>query len=352
MCRLRCAHTIDEIGTLTRGVPACVAAPSARGLRLIAKFAEHVFRRRIRFVALLLIPFALGLSVVVAFANYRAAATLRIEDPSAYGTAFLPVGWNPSQTPAQNLAESIGQVVKTPEFAASLSSRLASSGAIASTSELQQAIASASTNLKAVASSSHLVTLSFTCPHPTTCMSVITSTVAIFHDQLVKIQQDQAAAAKSFWTSQLKDAQSNLAAAEAALQSYAAANPTVSIDAGSADPQVVQLTGNVQLWRAKVVEAQNGLSEAQYLGNASARFLQIGTTVVDPAHMVGSRFVGDGNSLAPGVLVTLLGLGLVAAYLAVLVWADRTAFDSKLMERRLGVPVVATIPKLVGSGGV
>ena len=319
---------------------------------MIAKFAEHLFRRRLRFVALLLIPAALGVSVVVGFASYRATATLRIEDPSAFGSSFLPVGWSPSQTPAQNLVESVGQVVKSADFSTSLSSSLTSAGVTSSASELQQTLASTGTNLKAVASGSHQVTLSFTCPHPAVCVSVVSATIAIFHDQLVKIQQDQATAANSFWTSQLKDAQSNLAAAEAALQSYAAANPTVSVDAGSTDPQVVQLTGNVQLWRAKVVEAQNGLSQAQYLGNASSRFLQIGTAVVDPPHLAGSRFVGDGSSLVPGALVAVLGLAAVAMYLVLLVWADRTAFDSRMIERRLGVPVVATIPKLVGSGGV
>ncbi len=317
----------------------------------MAKYLEIMFRQRLRFAALLLLPVVLGVSVAVVFASFRATATLRIEDPAAFGTTFVPVGWSPNQTPAQNLADSVSQVVKTPAFAHSLSDRLTSAGTVSSGAELQQTLKSSGTSLRAVASGSHLMTLSYACPHSAVCLAVVTDTIDIFKEQMATIQQDQAAAARTFWSGQLKDAQANLAAAQVELQSYVAAHPGTTTDAGSSDPQVALLEGNVQLWRAKVTEAQNSLSQAQYLGTASARFLQIGTTVVDPPHMAGSRFVGDYSSLVPAVLVLLVGLAAVGAYIYLLGWADRTAGDPKQLERRLGVPVVATIPRLVGSGG-
>lgn len=314
----------------------------------MAKYAEHLFRHKLRFAALLLIPAVLGVAVAVVFASYRATATLKIEDPSAFGATFLPVGWSQSQTPAQNLAESVSQVVKTPAFSDSLSSRLTDSGA----AEPRQTVASVRTNLKVTASSSHSITLTYTCAHAALCQSVLSDAIDSVHQQLAKIQEDQADAAKGFWSSQLKDAQANLAAAQTALRNYAAANPAATMDASSNDPQVVQLVNTVQLWKAKVVEAQNSLSQAQYLETASVRFLQVGTTVVDPPHMAGSRFVGDGTSLVPAAAVLLVGLAVVASYLILLAWADRTAADAKAIERSLGVPVVAQIPKLVGSRGV
>jgi len=317
----------------------------------MAKVAEVLFRHRIRFVALVLIPVALGASVAVVFASYRATATLRIEDPSAFGASFIPVGWSPSQTPAQNLAESVGQVVKTPAFAQSLSNRLTGEDAVSGASELKQTLASVVANFKASASDPHLVTLTFTCPRPSVCQSVMSDGIAIYQEQLIGIQQAQAAAANVFWSAQLKDAQANLAKAVTALNDYAAGHPGTAVDVTSSDPQAAQLANDVQLWRAKVVEAQNGLSQAQYLGTASARFLQVGTTVADPPHIAGSRFVGDRSSLLPGVAVLLAGLALVVAYLLLLAWVDRTAGDPKALERRLGVPVVATIPKLVSSRG-
>jgi hypothetical protein len=317
----------------------------------MAKYLEILFRQRVRFAALLLLPVVLGVSVALVFASYRATATLRIEDPAAFGTAFVPVGWSPNQTPAQNLADSVSQVVKTPAFAQSLSDRLTSAGAVSSGAELQQTLKSTGTNLKAAPSGSHVMTLSYACPHSAVCLAVVSDTIDIFKEQMTAIQQNQAAAAGTFWSGQLKDAQANLAAAQVELQNYATAHPGAATDASSTDPQVALLVGNVQLWRAKVTEAQNSLAQAQYLGTASARFLQIGTTVVDAPHMAGSRFFGDYSSLVPGVLVLVVGLAAVGGYIFLLGWADRTAGDPKLLERLLGVPVVATIPKLVGSGG-
>ncbi|MFI5282872.1 MAG: hypothetical protein ACHQ0J_07050 [Candidatus Dormibacterales bacterium] len=313
----------------------------------MAKYTEILFGHRIRFLTLLLIPIVLGAGLAYVLLSYRASATLQIEDPSAFGQSFLPVGWSPNQTPAQNLADSINQVVKTPAFSQSLSDSLTSSGAV-SAAELKPTLTAAGTNLKASPAGSHLINLTFACPHAGICQSVVGDAIVIFRAQLAQIQQTQADAANSFWSSQLADAQNNLTLATTAMQTYAAAHPGSPMEANSSDPQAAQLFNDVELWRAKVTEAENGLSQATYQGTESTRFVQIGTTVVDPPHLTGSRYVGDGTSLLQGALVMLAGLAAVAGYVIVLAWADRTASDPKVVERRLGIPVVATIPKLVG----
>jgi capsular polysaccharide biosynthesis protein len=324
---------------------------SAQEARLMAKVAEILFRHKIRFVALSLIPIAVGGSVAVVFATYRATATLRIEDPSAFGASFIPVGWSPNQTPAQNLADSVGQVVKTSAFAQGLSDRLSAESADSGSSELKQTLATLGANFKATASDSHLVTLTYTCPRSSLCQSVMSSAIAIYQDQVIGIQKSQATTANVFWSDQLKVAQANLASAMSAAHDYAAANPGTPVDVSSSDPQAAQLANDIQLWRAKVDEAQNSMSQAQYLATASARFLQVGTTVADAPHIAGSRFVGDRSSLLPAGIVLLAGLALVVAYALLVAWSDRTAGDPRALERRLGVPVVATIPKLVSSRG-
>jgi capsular polysaccharide biosynthesis protein len=53
----------------------------------------------------------------------------------------------------------------------------------------------------------------------------------------------------------------------------------------------------------------------------------------------------------PATIVLVAGLALVLAYVLLVAWSDGTAGDPKALERRLGVPVVATIPKLVSSRG-
>ena len=94
----------------------------------MTKVAEILFQHRIRFIALALIPIALGGAAAVLFASYPATATLRIEDPSAFGASFVPAGWSAGLTPAQNLADSVGQVVKSRSFSQSLSDELAERG--------------------------------------------------------------------------------------------------------------------------------------------------------------------------------------------------------------------------------
>lgn len=317
----------------------------------MAKYAEILFRHRIRFVALLLIPIAIATSVAVLLANQRATATLRIENPSTFGATFVPLGWSAGKTPAQNLADSVNLVVRTQAFSASLSDRLSSAKAVSSQGELQKTLASIATNLKVTASGSNLMTLTYSCPVAAICFQVISYTIDIFRNQLLTTEQAQADDASTFWHAQLKDTQTNLAAAQAALHSYAVANPRVALDANSNDPQVVQLVGGVAQWRAKVVDSQNSLTQAQYLGTATERLLQIGTTVADPPHITSSRYYGDGTSLLPAALALLAGMFVLAAYVFLLAWADRTVGDPTVLERRLGIPVVATIPSLASAHG-
>jgi uncharacterized protein involved in exopolysaccharide biosynthesis len=317
---------------------------------MMAKYVEVLFRYRIRFATLFLIPFALAALITVGFASYRATATLGIADPSSFGATFVPIGWSTTLTPAQNLADGISQVIRTSAFSQGLSDQMTSSGA--STSDVHQVVASIGTSLKVSSSGSHLVNLTYTCRRSDLCGPVLSDAVTVLQAQMVQTMRDQAAATATFWGGQLKDAQASLEEAQAALKSYAAANPTATIDSSSSDPQVVLLLDSVRQWKAKVAEAQDNLSLAQYQSTASARLMQIGITVVDPAHLASSRTFGDGGSLLPAGIVLVAGLAAAIAFLVLVVWADKTVRDPRALERRLGVPVVATIPRLVGSRGV
>jgi capsular polysaccharide biosynthesis protein len=62
--------------------------------------------------------------------------------------------------------------------------------------------------------------------------------------------------------------------------------------------------------------------------------------------------IGDLSSLKPAAAALIAGLILILAYLVLSARADQTVRDPRAIERRLGVPVVATIPKLAGSRGV
>jgi uncharacterized protein involved in exopolysaccharide biosynthesis len=329
----------------------CVPDPFQPAGTLMAKYVEVLFRFRLRLTIILLIAFAGGAYLFVSFASYQATATMRVESPSSFGATFVPIGWSPSLTPAENLSDSISQVVKAPAFAQSLSEKLSGSGAVSSSAELQQIVGSVGSNLRISVSGSHVLTLNYTCHRADLCAPVLNQTITVFREQLLQSQQAQADATTAFWKGQLKDAQASLASAEAALRSYATANPNVSTDANSGDPQVVQLLDSVRQWKDKVVEAQNNVSLAQYLSTSSARFSQLGTKVVDTPRLASSRTLGDGSSLRLAALALLAGLLTIVVYAAFLTWVDKTVGDPSHLERRLGVPVVATIPKLVSSRG-
>lgn len=314
---------------------------------MIARYVEIVFRRRLRFTALFLISIGLSAYLLVSSANFRATATLNIEDPASFGATFVPIGWSPNMTPAQNVADSVIAVVRTPAFSQALSSTLLSSG-VANTPQI---VGSFATNLKVSVTGSHLLTLTYSCQHANLCVQVLSDMITVFRDQLIQTERDQAATTSTFWSGQLKDAQTSLASAQAALHSYASANPGVTVDATSTDPQVVQLLDGVRQWRAKVVEAQDNLSLAQYLSSSSARLVQVGTNAVDTPQLATPHIYGDGSGLLPAAIVMLAGLLMGLVYLVLLAFTDKAIWNAKLVERRLGVPVVTTIPRLVRSRG-
>jgi len=317
----------------------------------MARYAEVLFRHRIRFTSLFLIPVALAAGVAVGLASYRATASLSVADPSSFGATFVPVGWSANATPAQNVADAAALVVKTPAFSQALSDGLSSSSPSLGSANVQQAVTSIGSNLKIGVSGSHLVTLSYTCHTAAVCVQVLSATVTALHQQLIQSERNQAEATTAFWTAQLQDSQTNLTSAQADLQKFAAANRGMTVDSTSTDSRVVLLLDRVKQWQAKVVEARDNLSLAQYTSSASARLMEIGTSVVTAPELATTSLAGDGSSAKFAALVLALGLALGLAYLVALTWVDKTARDPRALEHRLGVPVVATIPKLVSSRG-
>jgi hypothetical protein len=318
----------------------------------MAKYSEALFRHRIRFTALLLIPLVVAGALAYELASFRATATMSVADPASFGATFVPAGWSQNLSPAQNVADSSALIVKTEPFAEGLSVALSNADPSLSPSQTQKAVSSVQANMKISTAGSHLVVFSYACHDGPFCVEVLNSAISALRQQLIDAERSLAAQATAFWTAQLTDAKSNLAAAQTALQSYAQAHPGVSVDAGSTDPQVILLRNTVAQWQARVAQAADSLSLAQYSSTASARLIDMGTALVGTPQLASPAVIGDGSSLKPAAGVLIAGLILILAYLVLLARADQTVRDPAAIERRLGVPVVATIPKLAGSRGV
>jgi hypothetical protein len=314
----------------------------------MARYAEVLFQHKRRFLALVLIPLVAAAAVGYQLLSFRATAVLEVQDPSSFGANFVPVGWSSSSTPAENLSDEVTGVVAGSSFTAALTNSLESTSDIAGPDQVPAIVSSVVANLKLNVSGPHLLTLSYSCHSHTLCVRVLDTTVNVLESQLVTAEQARGASISSFWTVQLKDAQSRLSTAEGAASAYQAAHPGATVAPDSTDPQAVQLYSDLQLWRGKVLEAQTGLTQADYLGTTSARLLQVGLSVPEPAHLASSRYIGDGTSLIAAALVLLAGILVVLAVVVATARMDHTARDPRAIERLVGVPVVATIPRLSG----
>jgi hypothetical protein len=314
----------------------------------MARYAEVLFQHKRRFLALLFIPVVAAAAVGYVLLSFRASAVLEVQDPSAFGANFVPVGWSPSSTPAENLSDAAAGVIASSSFAAALTSNLESRSDIAGPDQVPAIVSSVVANLKLSVGGPHLLTVSYSCHSQNLCARVLDATVNVLESQLVSAEQARARSISSFWSVQLKDAQSRLSTAEGAVSAYQAAHPGATVAPDSTDPQAVQLYRDLQLWRGKVLEAQTGLTQADYLGSTSARLLQVGLSVAEPAHLASSRYIGDGTSLIAAALVLFAGILVVLAVLVATARMDHTARDPRAIERLVGVPVVATIPRLSG----
>lgn len=314
----------------------------------MARYAEFFFQHKRRFLALLLIPVLAAAAVGYELLSFRASAVLDVQDPSSFGANFVPVGWSPGSTPAENLSDAVTGVVASSTFAAALTTSLEGRSDIAGPDQVPAIVSSVVANLKLTVSGPHLLTLSYSCHSHSLCVRVLDATVNVLESQLVAAEQARGASISSFWSVQLKDAQARLATAQGAASKYVAAHPGATVSADSTDPEAVQLYSDLQLWRGKVLEAQTGLTQADYLGSTSARLLQVGVSVADPAHLASSRYIGDGTSLIAAALVLVGGTLVVLALLIAMARMDHTARDPRAIERLVGVPVVATIPRLSG----
>ena len=314
----------------------------------MARYVEALFVHKLRFLALLVVAVLVAAAVGYELLNFRASAVLEVQDPSSFGANFVPVGWSQNSTPAENLSDMVAGVVKTSSFSDALANRLAGASDTVAPDQVSGTVSSVVANLKLTVTGQDLLTLSYSCHSHNLCVGVLAATVTVLQSQLVSAEQARGGSISSFWSVQLKDAQARLAAAQSAATNWEAAHPGATVAADSTDPDAVQLYTDLQLWRGKVAEAQAGLSQADYLGSTSARLMQVGLSVAEPAHLASSRYIGDGTSLIPAALVVAVAAFMAMVLLAAAVRSDRTARDPRAIERLVGVPVVATIPKLVG----
>lgn len=309
-------------------------------------YIEVLFRYWRRFFLLLvLLPVTIGLVTIVFFPTYKGGTQLWVENFADVGLG-TPSGWNQYLTPSQNLSDSLYQLLTTRAFNDSLYNRVLSGGF--TTSSERADVSNSISSIQVNAVGSHVLAISDSCDKRDVCLAVLSGVVDLFREQQIKLQQDQAAVAITYFNEQLKTAQPELSTAQDAVEKYLALHPTLRTDpnAASNDFEYARLLDDVRVAQNRVNDLENKIAVDQFITSASTQVLQTGPQVVDPPVIAKGGLLGDGSSLKRALFSAVACCAVAGAYLFMLVFADKSARDPKEIERRLKVPVVVTIPAL------
>jgi len=320
----------------------------------MARYIEILFRYWVRFaVIVVLLPVPVSVATLIYYRTYQAAADLWVENPTYFGSSTNVLGpgvsgWNQYLTPAQNETDELDQYLQTTSFLYAVGDRMASDG-MASAKERNQLITSIPKSMHVTPNGSHLVTITFSCGKAADCTETLRATIAVFQARLTEALKAQEQLSTSFLQSQVATAKTKADASAAALQKYLSEHPGVTgtLSSGqTGNPQLDQLLTQAQQDQAELTSLQSQLGQAQYTFAAADQFVSTSTKVVDEPGITAGGFLGDGSSLKRAAVVWLAAIGVAAVYLALLVWMDKTARDTRELTSRLSVPVLATVPLL------
>ena len=315
-------------------------------------YIEVLFHYWRRFVALLLLlPLVIGVVTIVFYPSYRATSQLWVENFADVGLG-TPSGWNTYLTHSQKLSDSLLQLLNTRAFNDTLNDHVWQTGF---TTQVQRDdIATSIASISVSAPGSHLLAVSATCDGRDVCVAVLSGLIDLFRDQQIKLEQDQATVAITFFTEQLKIAKPDLTAAQDAVEKYLATHPNLRTDPNATTNDFVyaRLVNDLHDKQSRVDDLENRLAHDQFIASASKQVLQIGPQVVDPPVISRGGLLGDGTSFRRAMFSVVGCYAVAGAYLFLLVFVDKTARDPREIERRLKVPVVATIPSLERAGGL
>lgn len=309
----------------------------------MAKYVDIVFRHWIRFLVLaLLIPMAFTVASLTVGKVHQASAALWVESPAYFGSAAAAAGWNPYATPAQNQADVLQQLLQTRDFQDAVGLKLAASGAV--TDQAREAtVRSLPKQVKVSSPGSHLVAISYTCQVPAQCIAVLSDTLELFGLRVAELQQQDAQGASSYLTSQLQTAQKTASASEDALRQYFKAHPRMTLADAASTPDLSLLVDQRNRDQSQVAAVEQQLSQARLISLGAAGALNTVSRVMDPARL-GPDPISLG-AIQRALLVWLACFAAAITYLLILGAADRAARDPRELERRMGLPVVTTIPR-------
>lgn len=317
----------------------------------MARYLETLLRFRLRFAVLLLIaPLTLGSSLALLFRTYEARADLWIDAPAYLGQVVAPADWSSRLDPAGNATATLTQLLATRSFASRVGESLASQGLLSGADGRGSMVGSLGTQVRVQPRGSHLVELSYSNSSQALAVAVVRAAIAVYAEREAAAQQAQQEVSTTFLTTKVIAAEAAAAGSQQAVNTYLIGHPTARAPAAGTSSGIAELDRLAQQLaqnQTELTQLRGELAQARFLGEAASRVVQTNTRVVDEPRISDAGLLGDGRSLAAGGLLALACVLVSALYLVLLVWADKTARDPKELSRRLGIPVLTTIP-LIG----
>jgi hypothetical protein len=292
----------------------------------VRRYLELLLSRWVTFMALLVaLPLVLSVASVTLLQAHHASAVLWVDPPAS----------------PQTLADEIGQLVRTRDFANRIGDALVKSGAVTDSSELDRIQAGVADHLTVAQAGSHTISVGYSCERRRVCTDVLSAALSLYPDQLAKARQAQLDAAVGDLTAKVGSADNALRDSETAISDYLAQHPRASLANPIADPALDVLVRQADSNRKQATGLQDKLAQLHVA--AASRSADSTSTVIDRAHID-----DDGLALAAARIAGIIAISWLAAvaYLVLLARTDTIVRGPAEIERRLGVPVVATIGHL------
>jgi capsular polysaccharide biosynthesis protein len=205
---------------------------------------------------LVILPIALALMLLGNTHKYTSLSKVWVEQSTLVPT--LPTADNQFQTPAQNRASDLTELLATDSFTLDVAHR--AGFPVDTDAQKGAALAAVRAGTSVFAEGQHLVDIQHSAPTPAEAKSITDALVAGFTEEVKASTTADLEQAIAFYTQQLNDEQSQLNDAQSKLEAYHATS--------SVDPQLTTLTSNVQNAQLAVSDTRNKLRDANALTNS------------------------------------------------------------------------------------
>jgi len=208
----------------------------------------------------------------------------------------------------------------------------------------------------------NLLTMQFRSPSPELSFQVLSATIDRYKERALADVASQSEQAIVFYEARVRDAEEQLAKSSETVRRYVAGNPRLRPQEGSRggtsapsiadiplvvlDPQLAEMQSRLELEKGEVERARRSLEQVRLQTSAGVEAQELGFRVVDPPQVPVEAIRETRKKLMIPAAGLLVGIGLSAVLLVILVASDRSVRSKS--ELPPTIRVIGAIPELRG----